>query len=77
MERTCEFYPESRTCEAGAKCGLEISDFSVGAGFRGAGFNLLQVAEASDRQNIALLDIIKSADIVNLGRVCEEIERGE
>lgn len=72
MEGTCEFYPESRMCETRTECGLEISEFSVGAFFK-----LLQVAEASDRQNIALLDLIKSPDIVNLGSVCEEIETSE
>lgn len=64
MEGTCEFYPESRMCETRTECSLEISEFSVGAFFK-----LLQVAEASDRQNIALLDLIKSPDIVNLGCV--------
>lgn len=51
---------------SGRKCGLEIGVFSVGARFRGAFFELLQIAEASDRQNIAFLEINKSIDIVNL-----------
>ena len=73
MQRERDDKERRKTAKESRKCGLEISHFPVESGFGGVSADLLQIPEASNRENIGFHR--KSFQIGDLHGICVERKR--